>query len=81
MGAAGGVHYYLTADESLVMTAQPGQESISSQALLDWFWEETAAGKVLRQIKEASKKSQDPLMQIVGGMLIVPVSVVSRGGK
>jgi hypothetical protein len=60
------------------MTAQPGQESVSSQALLDWFWEETVAGKVLQTIKVASQKSDDPLMQIVGGMLIVPVSVALK---
>lgn len=60
------------------MTAQPGQESISSQVLLDWFWEETAAGKVLLQIKESSRQSGDPLMQLVGTMLIVPVSVAGK---
>jgi len=28
-------------------TSQPGRETISSQALKDWFWNETTAGKVL----------------------------------
>jgi hypothetical protein len=62
--------YYVEA-----ITAQPGQESTSSQVILDWFWGETVAGRVLLAIKEASKKSPDALMQIVGGSLIVPTKV------
>lgn len=54
------------------VTAQPGQESISNQALAEWFWKETIAGKVLLKIQEVSQKNEDPLIQIVGSLLIVP---------
>jgi hypothetical protein len=57
------------------ITAQPGQESVSSSVLTNWFWCETVAGQVLFTIKKASKKSEDVLMQIVGNALIVPTSV------
>lgn len=65
----------LKAYYSEAITAQPGQESTSSQVLLDWFWRETVAGRVLLAIREASKKSPDALMQIVGSNLIVPTKV------
>lgn len=60
------------------ITAQPGQESISSRALLEWFWWETAAGTVLKAIRDASSTSEDPLMQLVAGLLIVPAKAARR---
>lgn len=54
------------------IAAQPGQESVSSQALLEWFWGETIAGKALLEIRKVSQKSEDPLIQLVGSLLIVP---------
>ncbi|MFC1916536.1 hypothetical protein ACFLX1_00150 [Chloroflexota bacterium] len=63
------------------ITAQPNQESTSSQILLDWFWEETVAGKVLLAIREAYKKSEDSEMRIVGGRLIVPSKVARSKTK
>lgn len=57
---------------SEAVTAQPGQTAITGQTFSDWFWGETIAGKVLLAIKEASEKSEDPLMQLVGGLFIVP---------
>jgi hypothetical protein len=61
------------------ITAQPGQESVSSQVLADWFWEETVAGKVLLAVKEAGKTNEDDLMRMVSGKLIVPAWKVARG--
>lgn len=55
-----------------VIMAQPSQGTISSRVLIDWFWEETVAGKVLLEIRRVSQKSEDPLIQLVGGLLIVP---------
>jgi hypothetical protein len=60
------------------ITAQPNQESVSSQTITDWFWEETIAGKVLLAVKEVCKKSEDGLMRLAGGPLIIP-SKVARG--
>ena len=56
------------------VTAQPGQISPESNDLLDWFWGETIAAKVLRAIKEICTKSDDPVSQLVGKMLLVPVA-------
>ncbi len=60
------------------MTAQPGQESPSSEVLSNWFWDETVAGKVLRAVKAVCKKSEDGMMRIVGALLIVPAAQVFR---
>jgi hypothetical protein len=57
------------------ITAQPGQESVSSLVLTNWFWSETVAGQVLFTIRGVSEKSEDVLMQIVGSALIVPTSI------
>lgn len=54
------------------VTAQPGQESVSSQVLADWFWEETVAGKVLLAVKEAGNTNEDDLIRMVTSNLIVP---------
>ncbi|MFC1847760.1 hypothetical protein ACFLXV_00400 [Chloroflexota bacterium] len=63
------------------ITAQPGQESPSSQVLSDWFWDETLAAKVLLAIRDASKKSEDVLTQIVGKSLIIPAEVIRARRK
>lgn len=54
------------------ITAQPGQEFASSEILADWFWSETMAGEVLQAIRGTRGKSEDGLMRIVGGALLVP---------
>ncbi len=58
------------------ITAQPGQESPSSEVLSDWFWEETIAAEVLLALREICMKSEDALIQVVGRMLIVPFNIV-----
>ncbi len=63
------------------ITAQPGQESPSARVLSDWFWGETMAAKALLAVKEACAKSEDALLQIVGGALIIPASVARAGRK
>ena len=62
----------LKAFYSEAMTAQPGQESPSSEVLSDWFYEETVAGKVLFALQDLGRKSNDNLMKMVGSMLIIP---------
>lgn len=61
------------------ITAQPGQESASSQILTDWFWGETVAGKVLSAIKEVYRKSEDSSMRSVGRSFLVPTWKIARG--
>ncbi|MBN1571885.1 MAG: hypothetical protein JW984_01675 [Deltaproteobacteria bacterium] len=60
------------------ITAQPGQESPSGKVLEDWFWGETKAGKMLLMLKESCKKSDDPMMQAVARIMIVPSSQAYR---
>ena len=55
------------------VTAQPGQEPPESKALLDWFWDETVAAKVLFNIKDRCLKSEDKVMQLLGKVLLVPM--------
>jgi hypothetical protein len=56
------------------ITAQPGQESPSSDVVTNWFWQETIAAKVLREVRKAGMKSEDPEMRRVAAVLIVPTS-------
>ncbi len=60
------------------ITAQPDQESVSSEILVDWFWSETVAGQVLQKIREIRGTSEDGLMRIVSGALIVPSRIARR---
>jgi hypothetical protein len=56
------------------MTIQPGNDSIPSARLTDWFWQETVAGRVLKILKETCVNSEDPSLNIVGTILLVPTS-------
>lgn len=56
------------------VTAQPGQGDPGSGALLDWFWGETTAAKVLLAIKDSCVESHEPDLQLVGKMLLVPMT-------
>jgi hypothetical protein len=56
------------------VTAQPGNESLPTLKLVDWFWQETTAGAVLKRVKDTCKASDDGIMQVVGKILLVPTS-------
>jgi hypothetical protein len=60
------------------ITAQPGQESASSQRLADWFWDETAAGRVLLALKKVCEASTDDKLNQVGAHFLVPMEVALR---
>jgi hypothetical protein len=60
------------------ITAQPGQESPSGKVLEDWFWGDTKAGRMLLMLKESCKGSEDPMMQAVARIMIVPSSQAHR---
>ncbi len=55
------------------ITAQPGQKTVSSAQIADWFWGESAAGELLFAIKKACMGSKNGMLKIVGSVLIVPV--------
>jgi hypothetical protein len=71
----------LKAYYSEAITAQPSQESPSSQVLSDWFYGETVAGKVLFAIQDVGRKSEDMLMKILGNALIIPVDQMEKRMK
>jgi hypothetical protein len=60
------------------VTSQPGRETPSSDALNDWFYEETAAGKVLYALRDLSKKSSQGLMKVLGNVLIIPAAQIHK---
>ncbi len=60
------------------ITAQPGQEDVSSRVLQDWFWDETVGGKILLDLKKVCEASPDKMMSMIGSHFIVPGDVVRR---
>ena len=60
------------------VTAQPGQENLSSKAIMNWFWDETVAGKVLLDLGNVLQASQDHTMVHVGEHSIAPLDILSR---
>jgi hypothetical protein len=54
------------------ITAQPGQKAVDSQALADWFWRETTAGRVLFAVQEVCQHSEVPGLQVVASSFLIP---------
>ena len=63
--------YYLEA-----MQAQPGGQP--GPQLENWFWDETAAGRILLALKERCLSTSDPELQFFGELLLVPARQVER---
>lgn len=40
----------------------------------DWFWHKTAAGNLLRLVKDMCLSSNDRQLKLTGGMLLVPLN-------
>ena len=57
-------------------TSQPGQ--VSAREAEDWYWGDTAAGNLVREIKKAGKDHADPTIKLTAGLLLVPHSQVFR---
>ena len=54
------------------MAAQPGQITATGRTLANWFWRETAAGKVLFALQKLRKDGDDRSMQLFSRSLLVP---------
>jgi len=54
--------------------AQPAGPTPTGSELDSWFWEQTAAAKVLFAIKDRCLESDDQMMQLVGKLLLIPVA-------
>ncbi len=55
------------------VTAQPG--NLSSSAIENWFWRETAAAKVFLAIQQFCLKSSDESLQPLGKLSLIPRAV------
>jgi hypothetical protein len=63
------------------ITTQPGQESVSSRVLSNWFYQETVAGKVLFALSESCKNSEDRRMKFICNLLIIPMAQKNKVRK
>ena len=52
--------------------AGSGEGTPSSRQMTDWFWSETVAGKVIKDIFRGSAESPDKQRQVLGIKSIVP---------
>ena len=59
--------------------AQPGSASPTAEELDDWFWGETVAAKVLFAVKDRCLKKDDKMMQLLGKILLIPMSQSDTG--
>ena len=62
------------------VTAQPGRATATSTQVVEWFWHETTAGAVLKKLDEVCRRSDDEVMQALGGFLLLPRQVTGSVG-
>jgi hypothetical protein len=60
------------------ITAQPGQEDVSSKVLNAWFWDDTTAGKVIIELVKICEKSPDKDLSDVATHYLAPRDVIQR---
>ena len=58
------------------VTAQPGQGNLPSQALKEWFWNETAAGEVLLALIKTCSQSGDAKLKMTGTRFLAPMDIL-----
>jgi hypothetical protein len=54
--------------------AKPGATVPESDAFNRWFWQQTAAGKILKAVKERCLGESDKALRLAGTLLLVPMS-------
>ena len=54
-------------------TARPGSALPSSEAFNEWFWQESAAGRMLKAVKERCLKEEDKSLRLIGTLLLMPM--------
>ncbi len=62
------------------VTAQPGQENLTSNALKEWFWDRTAAGNVMLELVKTCSKSDNEMIRMTGSHFIAPMDVLMEKG-
>ena len=60
------------------ITAQPGQDALSSPTLSDWFWNETLAGETIFEIRANCKKSSDPFLRLTANVMLIPAEQIHK---
>lgn len=55
------------------VTARPGSAPPSSEEFSRWFWQETAAARILKAVKERCLKSKDKSLKMTGAMFLIPM--------
>ena len=63
------------------VTAQPGQEDLSSNALKEWFWKNTTAGSILLELVKTCSKSDNEMIRMTGSHFIAPMDVLINEGQ
>lgn len=56
------------------VSARPNASAANHTQLNDWFWRETRAAELLRAAAKAARGTGDQALDIVAGMLIIPVA-------
>jgi hypothetical protein len=59
--------------------AQPGNPD--AQAILHWFWHDTAAGRAFLALQKICLASSDPSLQVLGGNSLVPRAIMHTLAK
>lgn len=54
------------------ITSMPGMKP-TSKAFADWFWTQTVAGKIIKEIKEKCIRENDEELQVTGKRFLVPM--------
>jgi len=55
------------------VTARPSSAPPSSREFSRWFWQETAAARILKAVKERCLKSVDKSLKMTGTMFLIPM--------
>ncbi len=55
------------------VSARPGSAPPSSGGFSRWFWQETAAARILKAVKERCLKSGDKSLKMTGAMFLIPM--------
>jgi hypothetical protein len=56
------------------VSARPDASATNNRQLNDWFWRETRAAELLRTVAKSAQESNDKMLCVVAGMLIVPAA-------
>ena len=59
-------------------SAQPGDAA--GAQLMDWYWGVTKAGETVLKLRTICAENEDPIIQLLGNILLVPTTQGHRGG-